>query len=271
LKAITNTTETTYLDASREVGVRFYYQVSALTEAGEGMRSEVVSATYVEGPTPPTYLTAEIVEDGVSLTWDPPVDDGGLDVQSYRLLRGTDPTSLAFLKSTVGLAYLDESVINGTTYYYAIEAVNPAGTGERSSWLNITIPLTVPSAPSDLRAQIVNGGVALTWNASTSDGGSPILGYSIFRGTDLDHMAYVDSVTGTSFLDEGAEAGVVYYYTVTAVNSIGRSAPAGAVDAVLYSPTPLDLSLAAWATGGLAVLGIAAASTVIVLRRRRSP
>jgi fibronectin type 3 domain-containing protein len=271
LRLVTTTTETSYLDPSMEVGVRVYYQISALNEAGEGMRSEVVSATFVEGPAPPTYLTAEIVERGVSLAWEPPIEDGGLDVLSYNLLRGTDPNSLAPLATMAGTEYLDVNVTNGATYYYAIEAVNAVGKGDRSSWLNVTVPLAVPSAPLDLRAQVVNGEVALTWNTSTSDGGSPILGYSIFRGTDLDHMAYLGSVTGTSFVDQGVETGVVYYYAVTAVNSVGRSAPAGAVDVVVSPQTLLDPGLAVLVTGGLAVLGIGAVSTVIVLRRRRSP
>jgi predicted phage tail protein len=173
--------------------------------------------------------------------------------------------------STGGFTYLDVNVTRGVTYYYAVDAVNAGGAGERSTWLNVTVPIEVPSAPMDLRVQVVDGEVTLIWNASTSDGGSPILGYSVFRGTDLEHMAYLGSVANTSFVDKELETGVTYYYAVTAVNSVGRSAPGGAVDASLPSNAPSNPDVTFLTMGGLAFLGVGVVSSILFIRKRRLP
>ena len=84
-------------------------------------------------------------------------------------------------------SYTDTAVSNGTTYYYQVAAVNAVDTGpgsnERSATPTPPPPPTAPGAPNLTAASAGNASVALGWTAPASDGGSPITGYEIWRGT----------------------------------------------------------------------------------------
>lgn len=64
----------------------------------------------------------------VSLTWD--VSTGAT---SYNVYRGTAPGSLTLLDTVATNEYTDESVTGGTTYYYAVSAVNASGESAQSA------------------------------------------------------------------------------------------------------------------------------------------
>ena len=81
----------------------------------------------------------------------------------------------------------------------------------------------VPPAPANLRALPGNGFIDLQWDSPTCDGGYPIVSYKIFRGTSSGMTApYVAVGTVTNFRDDGLSNGTMYYYNVTAINSIGN-------------------------------------------------
>ena len=65
----------------------------------------------------------------------------------------------------------------------------------------------------------------LTWNAPTSNGGSPITGYRIYRGTAAGGGTVLVSVgpTTITFTDTAVTRKVKYFYRITALNSVGES------------------------------------------------
>ena len=86
---------------------------------------------------------------------------------------------------------------------------------------------TVPSAPGSLSATGGKGRVSLSWSAPSSDGGSPITDYQIYRGTRSGHESPYATVVcsgpaacPTGFLDAHTKRGTVYYYEVAAVNAV---------------------------------------------------
>lgn len=79
-----------------------------------------------------------------------------------------------------------------------------------------------PAAPSRLVATTSAEAVALEWLPSAS---SDVTGYLVLRGTDADETLRAlatEPVTGTSYRDQTAVAGVTYSYAVVAVDRAGN-------------------------------------------------
>ena len=83
---------------------------------------------------------------------------------------------------------------------------------------------TAPARPSLSATQTgTNGAVTLSWRAP-DNGGSPITGYSVYRGTAPGAEKLLANVgTHVSYLDSKTKAGTTYYYTLVAANAVGKS------------------------------------------------
>jgi len=85
---------------------------------------------------------------------------------------------------------------------------------------------TVPDAPVLLATSPSSGLVVLDWTLPASDGGSPISGYSVYRGDTSGAEIYLFTVPATTLStnDISLPSGATLYYMVTAVNAVGESA-----------------------------------------------
>jgi predicted phage tail protein len=118
-------------------------------------------------------------------------------------------------------------VTNGTTYYYAVSALNGVGEGTRSTERSATpsAPATVPGAPQAFTATPAKPkGNSLAWSSPSSTGGSAITSYRIYRSTTSGTETFLATVTGstTSYKDTATKRGIRYYYIVRAVNAVGE-------------------------------------------------
>ena len=96
-----------------------------------------------------------------------------------------------------------------------------------------------PSAPQSLAATAGSGSVSLSWAAPSSNGGSPVTGYDIYRGTSAGGESatpIASNVTGTSFSDKSVDNGTTYYYKVAAVNAVGVSPQSNEASATPQQP-----------------------------------
>ena len=195
-------------------------------------------------PSAPQSLQATAGNAQVSLAWTAPSSDGGSAITGYRVYRGTAPNPTVALTPDLGVvtSFLDSGRTNGQIYYYKVTALNAIGESVASNEANATpsAPATAPSAPQSLQATAGNAQVSLAWTAPSSNGGSAITGYRVYRGTAPNPTVALTPDLGvvTSFLDTGRTNGQIYYYKVTALNAIGESVASNEANA-----TPSDLVL----------------------------
>lgn len=177
-------------------------------------------------PTAPQSLSATANDGSIDLSWSPPLSDGGSAITNYELYRGTAPGAESWVAELGNVnAYTDGGLTNGTTYYYTVSAKNGVGEGPASDEASATPqppPATDPGAPTLTTAMAGNGTVSLAWTAPTSDGGSPITNYTIYRGTSAGAESFLVTVGNvTSYIDANVVNGTTYWYTVAAVNGVG--------------------------------------------------
>src|SRR5207244_10993979 len=116
------------------------------------------------------------------------------------------------LLTTIGnvSSYTDTTVTNGATYFYVVRAVNGIGEGVPSNEVSATPTPgpSVPDAPRNRHANPGNATIALTTSAPSSNGGSPITGYRVYRGTSSgDRTFSVPVGVVTSYTDVGLKIG----------------------------------------------------------------
>ncbi|MFW9914322.1 MAG: SBBP repeat-containing protein [Candidatus Thorarchaeota archaeon] len=227
---LAETTSEDFVDTTVVDGVTYYYIVTAVNALGESLFSNEVSTTPTAIPTVPQNFSATSGDNFIELSWIPPIDDGGSVITSYRIYRGTTSGIYALIGIvTTGMSFNDTTARAGTTYYYIVSAVNGVGESLFSDEISATptgtppITITAPDAPQSLSATVGGNFVNLSWAVPSSDGGFPITGYRVYRGTTSGIYALAGVVSTTSFNDTPLAGGMTYYYVVTAINAAGES------------------------------------------------
>jgi fibronectin type 3 domain-containing protein len=160
---------TSYLDTGLTNGTPYYYVVTAVNSAGESPASSQATATPtapITIPAAPTDLQATAGNAQVSLTW-----NASTGATSYNVKRSTTSGGpYTKISSPETTSYLDTGLINGTSYYYVVTAVNSAGESNPSSQATATPTGTQPD-------------VTITINPSSTHPISPyIYGLNFYSG-----------------------------------------------------------------------------------------
>ncbi len=210
------------------------------------------SKLFVLGKIPPTPLTDLILKSGdsfVNISWSPPEDNGGAEIIEYRIFKGTSSgkTELFATLDEGTLHFNDSSVVNGNLYYYNMTAVNSVGESESTGELS-AMPLVIPTSPRNASVAVTEFYISLEWDPPSDDGGTHVIAYDIYKGTYPEQMEYCKRVDEhrNSFEDRDVEIGQIYYYFVTASNTVGESEPSetvnGTYKTVPYSPRNLSMT-----------------------------
>ena len=90
-----------------------------------------------------------------------------------------------------------------------------------------------PSAPQNFTAVAGDASVSLSWEAPSTDGGSPITNFTVYRGPDLGNLTSLAMLGNvTSYLDQNVTNGVMYYYAVSASNLVGEGPMTSAISCI---------------------------------------
>ncbi len=177
---------------------------------------------------------------------------GATSYQVYRIVDSTveDYTLLGTTKSTT---FTDKAAKTGTTYTFAVKAVNANGESMTSSPCAGKLTTTTPDNVTLSSAKAVNGGIQVTWKAA--DGA---VKYRVYRkGPGDANWVIVATVTGTSYTDKTAKAGVKYTYTVRGIASDGKTLSPGfdATGVSATMPKPVTAPANVTLTGAKVVNG----------------
>ncbi|HEX6731305.1 MAG TPA: fibronectin type III domain-containing protein [Pyrinomonadaceae bacterium] len=234
----------TYTDTLELAGepTRLRYAVRYVN--AEGQRAAFSNFLSIEPAAqiaqPPVLQNANVTEDTVTLTWQPPSAniDGSTPVNLlgyniYRLDESQSESAQTPLNSALvsGTQYADKTLRFGTDYRYIVRAVSLGTEGAQVESLNSN-PLPVaprdtfkPSPPSGISLAAAPGRISIFFRANPE---SDIAGYNVYRTTDP-NLPKPDwtklnqaLLSRTTFLDERVEAGQKYYYYLTAVDQVGN-------------------------------------------------
>ena len=135
----TGNTETSYVDESAEQGVEYEYRVTARNESGPGESSDWVRAGPEEEPVlgdglpgAPRNLTATPGNKEVTLSWDPPDDNGNPPATRYRIewrVDGKDyhRNDWGTSQETTYTTNAQANLANGVKYVFRVKAENDDG------------------------------------------------------------------------------------------------------------------------------------------------
>ena len=197
-------TAANYVDSAIVAGTTYYYVVTAVDAAGN---ASVVSNEAMglfteepdtEAPVAPTALAATGGDDIVTLTWTPSTST---DAIGYLVYRGLEPSVLnegeivSGAAPITGATYTDTTVSNGTTYFYAVVAVDLAGNESEASNEVFAVPVVPNTTNVKVDFTATNGvpaagyvadwGQAYSARTSTNQGTGLSYGWIDADGNDL--------------------------------------------------------------------------------------
>jgi len=166
------------LSAPSNTTVRLKFQSGAIAqlEASPSFRTNdvIFPAPPVAPPPTPTGLTAVPGNVQVTLNWSGSGTAASYSVKRSLVSNGTYSNIATNVRST---SYLDANLVNGTTYYYVVSAVNSLGQSANSAHVSSIPTATVASAsadnpPNETAAMAFDGSTATKWfNANAGNTG----------------------------------------------------------------------------------------------------
>ncbi|MFA9446385.1 fibronectin type III domain-containing protein [Egicoccus sp. AB-alg6-2] len=201
-------------DTDVTTGADHTYRVVARNEAGASAPSASVTVTAgLQAPDAPTGLQAVTSDGTVQLSW-----NRAVDADTYRVLRASGDGAFAEVAHVGVTAFTDRGLTNGTTYRYAVVAVNDAGESAPSEEVTARPLAEAPDAPTGVRTGRGSGEVTLRWDPTPR-----ATSYDVARATTAGgpYTVVAEDLTDTAWRDTDVTDGTTYYYVVHAGNSSG--------------------------------------------------
>ena len=242
---VTNTYSYTISEDADVYNDTYYYYIKAIDyDENQSDVSNTISVVYPI-PTPPdspTGITIGLYYSYIKVTWSPNTES---DINGYNIYRSTSANGTygkinSYLITSSLVEYDNAGLIQGTTYYYKLTAVDNAGNesemSDYSSFFYLTTDITPPAKPTGVTTVEYAYGSKTTWYANTE---SDIDGYNVYRSTSANGTyGKINSSLITYYLYDYDNAGLIdgttYYYRVTAVDDAGNESEMSDYSSFLY-------------------------------------
>jgi hypothetical protein len=236
-------------------GTTYWFAISAVTSSVESDLSIAISATpsATTIPAAPENVRANAGDAQVTVTWTPVAGVDHYIVYCYTqsgltLNEGTNVDNIpqadssyivdsATIDWTVGsnAGVTPNSIVNGTTYYFFITAVNISDVQSSPSFFYSATPSATPPPFAPVLTSVTAGNAQITVNWNAVSASPAVTSYNIYIGTakgvtkstgakspytpDLGDPGPYSAIATTNIDNE-----TTYYIVVTAVNANGESA-----------------------------------------------
>ena len=236
-----NSTATTETATGLTNGTAYTFTVAATNLVGTGGQSgQSNSVTPATTPGAPTIGTATAGNASATVTWTAPASNGGQPVTGYVITpykAGVAQATQTFNNPATSETATGLTV--GSSYTFAVAAINLVGPGAASAQSNSITAVAVPGAPTIGTATYGNASASVAWTAPASNGGQPITGYVVtpyIAGVAQTTQTF--NSTATTETATGLTNGTAYTFTVAAINSVGTGAQSGQSNSVTPATTP---------------------------------
>ena len=177
------------------------------------------NAAFASAPANVTMRTAAVSGKDIVVTW-----QQAAGAARYKVFR-KDPVNTGWkvVATVSGLSYTDKNATAGVKYSYTVRGVNTDGAlspGFDRTGVSAMVPKAAAPANVTLgSAKAVSGGIQVTWQKAAN-----AAKYNVYR-KDASNTVWqvIATVTGTSYTDKSAKAGVKYSYTVRGVAADGKT------------------------------------------------
>ena len=216
-------------------GRTYHYIVTSVSSGGESVASSDVIARPIQPvPAAPSSVTAIQGDGKINVRW-----NAVKTATSYNIYWSLDKKftrSSGHKVQSVTSPYPHINLANGTSYYYAVTAVNSGGESALSSIRTVAPQVVAPAAPTSVLVVAGERQVRLRW-ARVAGADSYNLYWSVKRGVTKKNGKKIENVTpGTEYTE--LTNGTEYFYIVTALNAGGESAASKEVSTVPQVSTP---------------------------------
>ncbi|MCP4584015.1 MAG: hypothetical protein GY839_20580, partial [candidate division Zixibacteria bacterium] len=185
--SIDNQNETDYLDTDLDENTTYYYRIDVYDTGGNSTPGNVLGQTTGINPPPESVVLSdpfEITDQSITLNW---TINNDPDFDYYALYRDFNPgvneqsTQVALIDNHLQTIYIDQPLIENTTYFYRVYVVDQQGAfnGSNEVWATTangfptSVVLNPPSA-------INESGMTLTWLENTD---LDFAEYRLYRST----------------------------------------------------------------------------------------
>nr|XP_046153089.1 myosin-binding protein C, slow-type-like isoform X3 [Oncorhynchus gorbuscha] len=207
------------------------YKIVLQNEAGEAGAS--IKVKVVDIPDPPEVpLVTEVGGDWCSMTWEPPIYDGGSSILGYFIERKKKQSS-RWMRLNFDLnketTFEPKKMIEGVPYEVRVFAVNAIGVSKPSEPSKAFVPLAVTSEPTMLVVDdVTDTTVTMKWRPPDTIGAAGLDGYLVeycIEGTDDWRVTNKELTEKTKYTITGLPPEAKILVRVRAINAAGASTP----------------------------------------------
>lgn len=214
-------------------------------ENASGSKAVTFNVKVMDTPGPPqTVVFTEVSRGTVTLTWEPPLNDGGARIHHY-IVERREASRRTWQQSggkcTQNILKIKD-LLEGVPYFFRVSAENQYGVGEAFEVPESVIATAEPAVPKRLDIlDTTDTSVLLGWTKPEHDGGSRIKCYIIeAKAKGTEKWVVMGNTKNLFYVVEKLNKGHEYDFRVMAKNESGLSNPQETVAPVLVKEPHIE-------------------------------